>query len=140
MQASADANREKEAQVLRTWIRHEDEIFGNRMNWLLVAQAMLYASFAAALATNHASWFQWLISGLGIVITIVWLHIARLQIRQLKRWRERLLGIDPFYKEMFTEYGVPGGKHHVNEFMGIVIPFIFLVSWVLAFVLSLQLA
>ena len=125
---------EKRAEILRSLIRHENELTNHRTAWLLVAQGIL---FAAAAAFVKVHWFPTIVVGVvgfGIAMSIGHTLSNSFESRQYfkKSWRE-LLGARGFKWEDFPplDGGFPGLKHRKWLAPWKFIPRAVMVAWAL---------
>lgn len=125
----------EQIQRLWEWILHEDHLFTNRANFLLVAEAMLFAGFATLLTDASINrWLLVVVAAAGIIVTLVWLYIATVQNFLTMNPIKRIL------EEAAPEYGeIALGRRKpwpCNVVLGIVLPSFLLVVWLALLVLS----
>ena len=136
MEASKEARieLEKHAEILRSLIRHENEVTNHRTAWLLVSQGILFAA-AAAFVKIH--WFPTIVVGaigLGIAVSIGHSLNNSFDSRQYFKnsWRA-LLDQRGFKWEDFPplDGGFPGLKHRKWLAAWKFIPRAIMVGWAL---------
>ena len=76
-----------EAQIIRQMIYHENELLNNRITWFVMLQGLLFTALAFSLAVEDAAFFVYLLSGLGIVLSISTLYTIRSGLKALKSLR-----------------------------------------------------
>jgi len=89
-------------QVYRSQIEFESDLIGQRLSWLLAAEAFLFVGYVTALGLHHSGnyersvqWAVYLLPALGIslaALTIVAVTAAVHRIAELRRYFERFAG------------------------------------------------
>ena len=109
------------------WLKHEDNLFTNRNNLLLVAEAMLFAAVAALLATTGKTAHAALLASAGLFVTVIWIlaslkHLVPTDPRLKQKLREvekRRADFDDARKKWWSNHWV----------IGFVLPLGLLIVW-----------
>jgi len=112
------------------WLKHEENIFTNRSNFFLVAEAMFLAAYAALSTTKNKAEFMVVFSlcMAGFFITLVWLFVnAKHIINTGKQIREKLEDADERVKKIRDVKGI--WRLRSLKLIGYIIPSILLVLW-----------
>ncbi|GGA02927.1 hypothetical protein GCM10010923_09690 [Blastomonas marina] len=88
------------AECERSWSHalHEENVFNERLNFFLLAQAMLLVFYATAIA-DVSRWTLVAISACGVVLTVFWLLINIRQAGDLEDAKRRMKKCLPDYAE-----------------------------------------
>ncbi len=111
------------------WLKHEDNLFTNRNNILLVAESMTFAAVATVQAADASTTHSVLLVIAGLFITLIWL---------LASWKH-LLSTDPPLKKKLREadprrkeFDIARNKWWSNHWLiGFILPLGLLIVWVL---------
>ncbi len=115
------------------WALHEDHLFTNRVNFMLVAEAMLFAAFASLLAGNSPHIVVLIAIGItGIIVTLVWLYTTAVQIFSTAKPIQTIL------KQVIPEYGDIARKRKwpIHLVIGGVLPILLLCTWLVLIIAS----
>ncbi len=118
----------KQIQGLWEWCLHEDHLFTNRANFFMVAEAMLFAAFAALLARTSINKGSIIIIGVaGIIVTVVWVYTAAVQRQKTMNPIKKIL------RQAIPEYNeIASGRKgwSINIVLGIILPILIFGVWV----------
>jgi hypothetical protein len=112
------------------WSLHEDTLFSNRVNFMLVGESMLFAGFATLLSAQSLHKGALLTIGiLGVLVSLVWLWVARKQLCLVNK------PIQIELKKAWPEYEEMAGKREKwwqrpHNIIGVFLPIILMVAWV----------
>ena len=127
-------NDKDKAELLLDELRREDELFTNRLNLFLVAESLLFLSFATFLGVlklNKIIIYE--MSLLGIIITFIYAVVINRSVIYIDEIKGRLEDIYPNYLELKNERI---GKGNVNNWFRI-LPIVFIITWIMLFIIKL---
>lgn len=125
------------ANVIREMIRHEDELLVNRTNWLITLQGLLFTALAFSWDKNLALTGMFVV--LGIVFSILfvrYLRYADLAIDKLRTWWDS-------HSDGYMGPPIQGLANQDTSKLDEIllpwrlIPYLFIASWLVMFVLKL---
>jgi hypothetical protein len=94
---------EEETSRYWEWLRHEEELFVSRANFFVVAESMLFAAFATLAAADVLRFAPLAaITATGVLISILWLHVAQLQRRERIRPLKAALADTPWFQRFLS--------------------------------------
>jgi hypothetical protein len=111
--------------------KHEDTLFSNRANFFLVAHALLFTSIATL---QNGFEMKIIISILGILIAIIWLYCSKRNLSTQNKIKKELKILEKPAEITESEPECLG----THILMGIVMPLIFLIAWILIFYFQYQ--
>lgn len=127
-------NRRPDAEFYMDWAIHEDNVFTNRANFFLVAEAMLLAGVASLLSedmTALRSRVSIILCCAGVFSTWLWIYVSTVQIDfTLNKVKEKLRECEDRYNEI-DEYRKKYRPTSTHKVVGIFLPKGLLVVWVL---------
>jgi hypothetical protein len=95
---------EKQITILWGYKQKEEDIFYQRSNFFLVAEAMLFTAWATlAAATTHLAVQEYTISALGVVLGIVWIYVSGRQINVIAQISSEASRVIEIYKKIRDE-------------------------------------
>jgi len=111
------------------WLKHEDNLFTNRNNLLLVAESMTFAAVATIQAGTGKPAHGILLAAVGLFITLIWLFASL----------KHLVSTDPPLKRKLREvdprrndFDLARSKWWSNHWLiGFILPFGLLIIWVI---------
>jgi hypothetical protein len=111
------------------WLKHEDNLFTDRNNLLLVAKSMTFAAVATIQAGTGKSVHGILLAAAGLFITLIWLFASL----------KHLVSTDPPLKRKLREvdprrndFDLARSKWRFNHWLiGFILPFGLLIVWVI---------
>jgi hypothetical protein len=108
--------------------KHSETVFTNRINFFLLAESMFLVSYATLLSGKERNLYTIeIISVLGFLFTGVWLCVNYRTRKRLSVIIKRFETVCPEIKQIRDEIiGVES-----NWFLGIILPIITLIAWVL---------
>ena len=119
---------------------HEEKIYNERGNFFLVSEAMLFVFFAT-LGTDTQTWALYLISALGLCLTLMWVIIAIRQGADLDLAKKRVCWYCDEYEEFKMEREQSEENGRSRDFraydkliLGKIIPTILGLAWVILIV------
>ena len=122
------------AELLLDELRREDELFTSRFNLFLIAESLLFLSYATFLNIEHINKIIIFIMGLlAILITIVYSTILRRTHKRIGEIRDALEETYPNY-EKFVE--MRACKGHVHLWL-CRLTLLFLFAWIVVWIFSL---
>ena len=127
-------NDRDKAELLLDELRREDELFTSRLNLFLVAESLLflsYATFLGVLNLNNLIIYE--INLLGICITFIYAVVINRSAIYIDEIRGKLTDIYPNYKELKDERE---GKGNVNNWFRS-LPIVFIIAWIMLFFIKL---
>jgi hypothetical protein len=90
-------------ELIKTMLLHVDNLFHQRVNIFLLAEAIFLTAFATAWGSEYNS-IKYVLCVLALIFTVaLWWPLHRLQVG-FKFWRERFKSCEAIYKE-YTERG-----------------------------------
>jgi len=118
--------------VDRVWEHalHEEKMHSDRGNFFLVAEAMLFV-FYATLDADAQVWALVVICLLGIVLTIMWILIARRQEKDFNVAVERLKTYVPEYFEFTEQRGRGRSRTKGMTILGWWVPSVIGIVWIM---------
>jgi hypothetical protein len=123
---------ENESKFYWDWILHEDNIFTNRGNFFVVAEAMLFSSlsgFSAMITIEKVT-----VCILGIFLSLIWLWVSAISIYITQKEIKRKLGeTEPRWNEIRIKRRKWGKAHFL---IGILLPSGFTVVWLLFLIIK----
>jgi LmbE family N-acetylglucosaminyl deacetylase len=121
---------ENEAQRDRIWDHrlHEDSQFNQRLNFFLIAEAMLVVAAAQVLSSDTPRpWLGAGISAVGLGLTVVWMAVNRRQIKIMRHIQDRAKNALPEFRKHYETRP----KGHSTRWLSDGIPVIIAVVWVI---------
>jgi len=125
-----DARFQTEAQRDRIWEHrlHEDTQFNQRLNFFLIAEAMLVVAAAQVLSSDTTRpWLGAGISAVGLALTGVWAAVNQRQVKVMRHVQERAKGALPEFRKHYETRP----KGHSTRWLSEGIPAIIAVIWVI---------
>lgn len=117
------------------WVFHEDNLFSNRGNLLLVAESMIFTAFAIVLANSRATvapWFLGMVAIFGVFLSLVWLRVMSIQKSTVTQLKDRLKKADKLYGEIC---GIRKHDVGIHQLLGYLVPAAILVVWLALLIL-----
>jgi hypothetical protein len=125
--------------LIHSEIHYEHGLISNRMSWYVTSQAFLMTAFMAGGGDGHSyqSWSKWFIPIIGILISaLIWFAIVaalsamkRLRKQEFELLQRKALANLPYRK-------MPKIIHFTGMTPAAVIPIIFMVAWIVAWILA----
>jgi LmbE family N-acetylglucosaminyl deacetylase len=128
---------ENEAQRDRIWDHrlHEDAQFNQRLNFFLIAEAMLVVAAAQVLSSDTPSpWLGAGIAAVGLGLTGVWAGVNRRQVKIMRHIQDRAMKSLPEFRKHYETR--PKG-HSSTRWLRDGIPVIIAVVWVIILVVAI---
>lgn len=127
---------------LRSQVEHENELYNQRIVWLITMQAFLFATIGLLLQSRISATLEWSarLDGLIVVISIVGVLVAMISNRILgnarraldeigRRWSARINTVPPSVSDWFPNVqGVSGGSRFTLLRSGH-LPKVFILAW-----------
>lgn len=129
-----DASFENDAQRDRIWDHrlHEDTQLNQRLNFFLIAEAMLVVAAAQVLSSSTPkAWLGAGISAVGLVLTCVWFGVNQRQVKIMRHIQERAKEALPEFRKHYETR--PKG-HSSTFWLSVGIPVIIGAVWVIILV------
>jgi hypothetical protein len=117
------------------WGLHEDHMYTNRTNYVLVAEAMLFAAMAQLRASSEvrASAALRVIYGLGVFVTLIWLSVNHRQLQHTdKLIVEKIKEHVPLWKAVDDRR--PRTFFRIRMLTGYLLPIVLLMAWIVLWV------
>ena len=116
------------------YLSHADKLFASRVHFFLVAESVLFVSFAATLVSDvtffdAAGHLRLVMTALGIFCTVSWWY-ANFRLRVRMKWlREELRKADPVYRSYLDRVKYPPASGWVLTYL---LPAATLGAWIAA--------
>ena len=107
------------------WLLHEDDLFSNRLNFILIAESMLLIAFA--INSYGISNLTKVLGGAGILTATLWCYVSAIQIFSLiNPIKIQLRRVLPEYKEI-KDISLLADP---NIWLGVLFPLLLMGIWV----------
>lgn len=113
----------------RLWehLLHDDDIFNHRLSFFLVNQSVLVAVVGLLYQKNANNSFMLVLSGMGVLLTLVWQYVQARQYYILKKLKARVKEKALEYKETVE---IRQGRWPVSSTVLLtLLPLLFLFLW-----------
>jgi len=106
-----DYAKSKENELLANLQLHEDKKLSDRTNWFTVVETIFFSAFVGLIQDPKGlpglyEWFPLIICGAGIVVSILWFYMSKIQIEEIiKPLREKIadrMKAQPSFKTYFN--------------------------------------
>ncbi|MGC1853069.1 MAG: hypothetical protein WA687_11580 [Solirubrobacterales bacterium] len=128
---------ENDAQRDRIWDHrlHEDTQFNQRLNFFLIAEAMLVVAATQVLSSNTATPLLGAgISAVGLGLTGIWVGVNRRQVKIMRHIQDRAKNALPEFRKHYETRP----KGHSTRWLSDGIPVIIAVVWVIILVVAIS--
>lgn len=128
---------ENDAQRDRIWDHrlHEDTQFNQRLNFFLIAEAMLVVAATQVLSSNTATPLLGAgISAVGLGLTGIWVAVNRRQVKIMRHIQDRAKNALPEFRKHYETRP----KGHSTRWLSDGIPVIIAVVWVITLVVAIS--
>lgn len=107
---------------------HESKIFMDRVNLFFVAESLFLASYVYTICTEECGkCIGKIMPYFGVIVTLCYLFVLERQYLNIGKLMKKLIEIDEDYMDLVEER--IGGS--ANFILGRVLPFVFLILWLL---------
>lgn len=127
----------KQIARLWEWALHEDNLFTNRGNFIMIAEAMLFTAFATLLVDSSPNRGAITLIGItGMLVSLVWLYISTVQNLRTMHPIKAILRqkVDEYRFVASKRYGQKGSGIKllpIHILMGTILPALLTVLWLM---------